>query len=112
MAADKVPTIVESAQSNGNRRTVLSATLATGATAPPHYHTQFSETFKLVKGTLAVYMSPDMSEETLAAHALAIGESVTVPPGTLHTFRVSDEEAVTATTFEPRPLNFERAMLI
>lgn len=88
MAADKVPSITESALSNDNKRTVLHAVLGPGATTYPHYHTLFSETFTLHKGPLTVYTSPDMSEASLEAKTLEVGESVTVPPKQLHYFLV------------------------
>lgn len=112
MAADKVPSIVTSALSNNNERTVLSAVLGPGVTTPAHYHTEFAETFTLVKGTLSLFTSPDGKEETLKEHQLQIGESLTVPIGQVHTFKVGAEEATTTTTFEPGSLGFERAMLI
>lgn len=48
MSADKIPTIVESALSNNNTRTVLTGELAPGATTFPHFHILFSETFTLL----------------------------------------------------------------
>jgi quercetin dioxygenase-like cupin family protein len=112
MAADKVPSITESALSNDNKRTVLHAVLGPGATTYPHYHTLFSETFTLLKGPLAVYTSPDMSEASLEAKTLEVGESVTVPPKQLHYFLVGEGEVTVTMTFEPGALDFERAMLI
>jgi quercetin dioxygenase-like cupin family protein len=112
MAADKVPSIVISALSNNNERTVLSAILTSGTTTPPHYHTLFSETFALASGSLTLYTSPDGKEESLEAHELQIGESLTVPIGQLHTFKVGSTVTKITTTFEPGSLGFERAMLI
>lgn len=112
MAADKIPTITESALSNDNARTVLHATLAPGATTFPHYHTLFSETFTLLTGSMTVYTSPDMTEASFEAKALKIGESITVPAGQLHNFLVGEEETTNKVVFEPGSLDFERAMLI
>lgn len=112
MPADKVPSITESALSNDNKRTVLHAVMEPGATTYPHYHTLFSETFTLQKGSLTVYTSPDMSEASIEAKSLKVGESVTVPPKQLHYFLVGEEEAIVTVTFEPGALDFERAMLI
>ncbi|RFU33307.1 hypothetical protein B7463_g3024, partial [Scytalidium lignicola] len=112
MAADKVPSIVTSALSNHNERTVLSSVLAPGATTPAHYHTEFSETFTLKSGSLTIYTASDHSEKSLQPRELKIGESVTVPTGQLHTFKAGDVETKTTVTFEPGSLNFERAMLI
>lgn len=112
MAADKIPTITESALSNNNVRTVLHCVLAPGTTTFPHYHTLFSETFTLITGSLTVYTSPDMSEASFQAKALKIGEPVTVPPGRLHNFLVGDKETTSKVIFEPGNLDFERAMMI
>lgn len=110
--ADKVPSIVTSALSNNGERTVLSSILAPGATTPAHFHTLFAETFTLVSGSLTLYTSPDGKEESLQARELQAGESLTVPIGQLHMFKVGDVAANTTTTFEPGNLGFERAMLI
>ncbi len=112
MAADKVPTIIESALSNDNKRTVLHAVLGPGATTYPHYHTLFSETFTLHKGSLTVYTSPDMCEASMKAKSVGVGTSVTVMPKQLHYFLVGEEEVTVTMTFEPGALDFERAMLI
>jgi quercetin dioxygenase-like cupin family protein len=112
MAADKIPTITESALSNDNARTVLHCVLAPGTTTFPHYHTLFSETFTLLTGSLTVYTSPDMTEESFQAKDLKIGEPVTVPSGQLHNFLAGDEETTAKVIFLPGNLDFERAMLI
>jgi quercetin dioxygenase-like cupin family protein len=112
MAADKIPTIIESALSNNNIRTVLSADLAPSATTFPHYHTLFSETFTLLSGSLTVFISPDQTVESFQLHALEIGQSLTVPPLQLHNFLAGPAGASTRMTFTPGNLDFERAMLI
>jgi quercetin dioxygenase-like cupin family protein len=112
MAADKVPSITKSALSNDNRRTVLHAILGPGATTYPHYHTIFSETFTLLKGPLTVYTSPDISEASLEAKTLEVGESVTIPPKQLHYFLAGEGEVTVTMTFEPGVLDLERAMMI
>jgi quercetin dioxygenase-like cupin family protein len=70
MAADKVPSIIESALSNNNKRTVLHAVLGPGATTYPHYHSLFSETFTVHTGNLTVYTSPDMCEASYKPRTL------------------------------------------
>jgi quercetin dioxygenase-like cupin family protein len=112
MEADKIPTIIESALSNDNTRTVLHAVLAPGTSTYPHYHTLFSETFTLLTGSLTVYTSPDKTEESFQAKDLKIGESVTVLPGQLHNFLSGDGETTSQVIFKPGNLDFERAMLI
>ena len=112
MAADKVPTIVESASSNDGARTVLHAVMAPGAKTYPHYHTSVSETFTLHKGPLTIYKSPDLSEASWETVTVQAGQSVTLHPRELHYFLVGEEEVTVTMTFEPGTLDFERAMLI
>ncbi|KAK5203601.1 hypothetical protein LTR47_011590 [Exophiala xenobiotica] len=110
--ADKIPTISESALTNNGSRTVIHAVLAPGATTFPPHHTLFSEKFTLLAGSITVYTSPDMTEESFQAKALEIGESAIVPAGQLHNFLVGDEETTNEVTFEPGNCDFERAILI
>jgi mannose-6-phosphate isomerase-like protein (cupin superfamily) len=112
MAADKIPSIVESALSNANSRTRLHTILGPKATAPPHYHTLFSEKFTLLSGSLTVYTANDYSEASLKPKSLSIGESATVPIGTLHNFLAGEEGCTCSVEFAPGALSFERAMLI
>ena len=60
-------------------------TLATGQEVPWHYHSQVTDTFYCLEGTLSVETrSPD------ARHLLTIGESCAVPRMTAH--RVTGQE--------------------
>jgi len=112
MKIDKIPSIVESALSNGHARTRLHSILAPGATTPPHFHTLFSETFTLLSGSLTVFTADDLSESSLKPKSLNIGESATVPIGTLHNFLAGEEGCTCSVEFIPGALEFERAMLI
>jgi len=113
MAADKVPWISESALSNDGRRTILDSFLGPGATTPPHYHTLFSETFTLLEGSLTIFTSPNMDEASLESRELQIGESATIPPNLLHTFRAGDDgKTKNRVLFEPGTLGFEQLVLI
>ena len=112
MQADKVPTIVESSLTNDGKRTLVISDLAVGAQAPPHYHTDFSETFELVSGGITVFMSPDMKEENLVPIKLEVGKPVTVPKNTLHSFIIPDETTHVKAIFEPGSIGFEKTLLI
>jgi len=112
MQADKVPTIVESSLTNNGKRTRVISDLDVGANAPPHYHTDFSETFELVSGGITVFMSPDMKEENLAPIKLEVGKPVTVPKNTLHSFTIPDEMTHVKVDFEPGSIGFEKTLLI
>lgn len=55
--------------------------LPPGAWAPgPHVHPELTEEYEVLEGTLEVLVGRDW-------HRLAAGGRVTVPPGTVHTFR-------------------------
>lgn len=111
MEVDKQPVIVESALTNGGERTVVESDLAKGANAPPHYHTDFTETFTLVSGEMTVFMSPDLDEAHLKPIRLEKGKAVAVPPNTLHSFLV-DEQAHINVVFHPGTLGFEKMLLV
>jgi mannose-6-phosphate isomerase-like protein (cupin superfamily) len=57
---------------------------------PPHYHVAFAETFAVVDGALDMFVGRRM-----AASRLLPGESLTVEPGTAHTFENSAGNACT-----------------
>ncbi|EXJ67636.1 uncharacterized protein A1O5_08982 [Cladophialophora psammophila CBS 110553] len=111
MDADKVPTIVESSLTNGGKRTVIDADLAPGAKAPSHYHTDFTETFTLVSGSMTVWSSEDMNEESLKPIELKVGKAVSVPPNTLHKFLVNEQSRVHV-VMSPGTIGFEKMILI
>jgi quercetin dioxygenase-like cupin family protein len=111
MDADKVPTIIESSLTNGGKRTVVESDLAPGAQAPPHYHTDFTEAFTLLSGSMTVWTSDDFNEENLKPIELEIGKEVPVPPRTLHKFLVNDKCQVKV-VFTPGTIGFERTLLL
>jgi quercetin dioxygenase-like cupin family protein len=111
MDADKVPTIVESCLTNGGKQTVAEADLATGAAAPSHYHTDFTEAFTLLSGSLTVWTSDDLTEENLKPIELEVGKEVSVPPNTLHKF-LANKDTKARVVFTPGTIGFERMLLI
>lgn len=115
MGADKQGHIVESALTNGGRRTLVVSNMAPGARAPPHYHTDLVETFTLVSGGITVYMCDephDMDMAKLKEYKLEVGKPVKVPLNTLHYFVVPDEQTQIHATFEPGSIGFEKTLLI
>ncbi|KAL6246634.1 hypothetical protein RBB50_006873 [Rhinocladiella similis] len=112
MAADKIPTIIESSLTNNGKRTVVVSDLAPGAAAPPHYHTDFTETFTLVSGGMTVFLSPDMDEANLKPVVLEVGKPVTVPLNTLHSFVVPNKFTHVNVVFQPGTIGFEKTILI
>jgi len=111
MNADKVPTIIESSLTNGGKRTIAEADLAAGAHAPPHYHTDFTEAFTLLSGSMTVWTSNDLNEENLKPIELEIGKEVPVPPNTLHKFLVN-ERCTARVVFTPGTIGFEKMLLV
>lgn len=111
MPADKIPVIIESATSNGGVRSLVESDLLTGASAPPHYHTDFTETFTLLSGSMTVWTSADHELENLKPIELEVGKAVPVPPNTLHKFLVNDTARVHV-VFTPGVVGFERMLLI
>ncbi|EHK39621.1 uncharacterized protein TrAtP1_006882 [Trichoderma atroviride] len=112
--ADKIPTVVESGLLNGGKRSVLDSELGPGSTTFPHYHTLFTENFKLLSGSLSVVVAPEGVKEVdaMKKYELKVGESMTVPKSTAHTFVAGEEGCRCLVTFEPATVNFERVGLI
>ncbi|OAL34967.1 hypothetical protein AYO20_05682 [Fonsecaea nubica] len=111
MNADKIPLVVESSLTNGGERTVIDSDLAPGASAPSHYHTDFTETFTLVSGSMTVWTSEDLDEANFRPIELEVGKAVPVPPNTLHKFLVNEQSRVHV-VMSPGTLGFERTILI
>lgn len=89
-----------------NEESVLEMTIQPAEKTPWHYHTLFSETFEILKGTLEV----GKGKECLH---LRQGETVTINPKEKHYFNnVSDKECLIKITVSPGNKNFENALLI
>jgi len=99
---DKVGYVKESCSTNGGVRSVIQGRFAPGAMAPMHYHTKFNESFELVEGELAVWISGNKE-------VLKPGDSVTVNKRLLHRFKnESNASAEVIITIEPGYLPFEQ----
>src|SRR5687768_18341155 len=73
--------LTRSAQDTGGERVEFEITLQPGAPSPPpHFHPRQTEKWHMMEGTLSVQIDGDWRE-------LAAGESVTMPPGQVHTLR-------------------------
>lgn len=111
---DKIPTLVETGLFNNGKRSALDTTLGPGATAYPHYHTLFAESFKLLSGSLTVITAPEGVLDTAAMeeYALEVGQTATIPRYTAHKFLAGPNGCRVLTSFEPAALGFERIALI
>ncbi|KAH0492250.1 hypothetical protein TgHK011_007211 [Trichoderma gracile] len=111
---DKVPTLVESGLLNGGKRSVIASDLGPGSTTFPHYHTTFTETFKLHSGSLTIIAAPEGVNDASAMREfdLGDGQESTVPMFTAHKFLAGEDGAKGTVTFEPAAIGFERTVLI
>jgi len=91
---------------DSNNGSVAELNILPGEKTPWHYHTLFSETFKVLKGTLEV------GNGTNVIH-LKQGDTATIMPNEKHYYHnVSTEECIITTTIDPGNKNFENALLI
>ena len=73
--------IIESAADSGGERVEFEITMAPGAQGPPkHFHPRQDETWNVRTGELSVFV-----EDTW--RTLGEGESLSIPPNTVHTLR-------------------------
>ncbi len=89
-----------------SKNSVLELNILPGEKTPWHYHTLFSETFEVLKGTLEVGKGKDI-------HHLKQGDIATIKPSEKHYYdNVSNEECVINTTLNPGNRNFENSLFI
>ena len=89
-----------------SKDSVLDMNILPGEKTPWHYHTLFSETFEILKGTLEVGKGSEI-------HQLKQGDTATINPNEKHYFHnVSNEECIIKVTLKPGNKNFEDSLLI
>jgi len=89
-----------------NKESVMEMNILPGEKTPWHYHTLFSETFEILKGTLEVGKGKNI-------HQLKQGDTATIQPNEKHYFHnVSDKECIIKVTLSPSNKNFENSLLI
>jgi len=85
---------------------VMELNILPGEKTPWHYHTLFSETFEIIKGSLEVGKGK-------AVLQLRQGEVATIKPNEKHYYHnVSEEECIIKVTINPGNENFEKALFI
>ena len=91
---------------DSGRKSVLELNILPGEKTLWHYHTLFSETFEVFKGTLEVGKGKDVLE-------LKPSDVATIQPNEKHYYHnVSNEECIITTTIEPGNKNFEYDLFI
>ena len=89
-----------------NKESVMEMNILPGEKTPWHYHTLFSETFEILKGTLEVGKGKNI-------YQLKLGDNATILPNEKHYFHnVSNEECIIKVTLSPSNKNFEISLLI
>ena len=96
--------LIRSAESKG--QSIVELNILPGEKTPWHYHSLFSETFTVLKGTLEVGKGK-------AVMQLNEGDVATIDANENHYYHnVSDEECIITTTIDPGNRNFEHALFI
>jgi len=91
---------------DSSSKSVAELNILPGEKTPWHYHTLFSETFTILKGTLEVGRGADILH-------LNQGAVATIKPNEKHYYHnISNEECILTTTIDPGNKNFENALLI
>ena len=89
-----------------DNKSVMELNILPGEKTPWHYHTLFSETFAVLKGTLEVGRGKDILQ-------LQQGDVATIMPNEKHYYHnISKEECIVTTTLNPGNKNFEIALFI
>lgn len=79
--------ITRSAEETGGSELEMELELPAGGWAPqPHVHPHLTEEYEVIEGSVEVLVRREW-------HRLVHGESASVPPGTVHTFRVGPAPA-------------------
>ena len=93
--------IVESAADSDGRRVEFEITMAARAMGPPkHFHPRQEESWTVLEGELSVLVAG-------AWHTLGAGESMSVPPNTVHTLRNRSEATVRFRDVHEPALDFQ-----
>ncbi|MGZ3813665.1 MAG: cupin domain-containing protein [Mucilaginibacter sp.] len=104
MKAQRYIKLISSADTN--KESVMELNILPGEKTPWHYHTLFSETFEILKGTLEVGKGKDV-------HHLTQGDIATIEPNEKHYYHnISKEECIITATLNPGNKNFENSLLI
>jgi quercetin dioxygenase-like cupin family protein len=73
--------IIESAADSGGKRIEFEITMPPGALGPPkHFHARQDESWNVLQGELSVFVEAEW-------RTLGEGESLSIPPNTVHTLR-------------------------
>lgn len=101
MPDGSVYAVTSAAADSGGELVEMEFTLPPGSVAPPpHVHAGLTEEYEMIEGNLDVMVGTDW-------RALAPGESASVPPDTLHTFKNRSGGTVRVRNVHRPPARFE-----
>jgi quercetin dioxygenase-like cupin family protein len=101
MPDDSVYEVTQAAADTGGEFVEMQFTLPPGAVAPPpHVHADLSEEYEVIEGAFDVMLNGSW-------RTLRPGESASVPPGALHTFKNRSKAAVRVRNVHRPPARFE-----
>jgi len=93
--------IIESAADSGGRRIEFEITMAPGAQGPPkHFHPRQDESWNVIEGALSVFVDDDW-------RTLGEGDSLSIPPNTIHTLRNRSSDDVRFRDVHEPALDFQ-----
>lgn len=91
---------------DANNESIIEFNIAPKEKTPWHYHTLFSETFEVLKGTLEVGKRGKV-------YQVNKGDIVTIKPNEKHYYHnISNDECLIKVTLSPGNKNFEKSLLI
>jgi quercetin dioxygenase-like cupin family protein len=91
---------------NNIHESIMELSIFPGEKTPKHYHTEFSETFEVLEGTLEVGAGKEI-------YHLKKGEAATVSPNESHYYHnVSGKICIIRVIIKPGNKNFEKALFI
>jgi mannose-6-phosphate isomerase-like protein (cupin superfamily) len=94
-------TVVESAADSNGKRIEFEISMGPGAMGPPkHFHPRQDESWRVLEGELSVFVDD-------AWRTLGEGESLSIPPDTVHTLRNRSERVVRFRDVHEPALDFQ-----
>ncbi|MEM7126887.1 MAG: cupin domain-containing protein [Chloroflexota bacterium] len=99
-------TFIELSSETNDQRTVVEVELQPGGSSALHYHTQVTETFEAVDGTLQIHRGKEKVY-------IESGQSATIEPGIVHGYANATEQEITfRVTVTPGFRGFEQFLQI
>ncbi len=103
---DDAVTFLVTSEESGGERSLAELDVAPGGKVTPHFHLSYTERFAVIQGELTVQVGD-------VRHVLSRGEELTVPIGSLHSWRnESPERTVAELELRPGQPGFETSLRV